>query len=616
MSVNAPAGARLEAAERRDLILTMIRGGSSDLRDRALRIGAETLPESIFVALLRDDADDVCRNAGLEMLKLRGRRSFSAGVRLLEDGDDDVVLQAVLLLDAIGDPRAWTHLRPLLARDDENIVQAVITAAGRLGSRATAADVLPFLQRSFWLQLAALSALGNLRSRLPVANIAALLPDADLRETAAEALARIGGIAAARSLAEYWSANEDDLDASQWLPLLAQALAEAEAPLRAPELRARLARQLESANPDVASAAASAILSLGPGENDGRAIDVLVSTVHDNARFPSCLAGRLDLVEWLLGAAPPARNWGFELVRKHGAAVRPDVVRGSLVDRPPDDLALLADLAAHFADTETLIRLHERVPGAHDAIAPLLRPRRAEVLAWIDAHPDLPLTEQALLLDATGAPAKEIIHAVATLQGGSRASVIAQIRTRSVLARLPWPEWIAEDAEAFVPLLGDVVAQRHVRELLPLVRAQLMRSPQPELIAAVGALRDRLSAPLVIGALANCPPSSRAVVFESIAAIGGRAAKSVLRESVEGGNRGDVRLAARALAQHATADDGEMLRHMAEHSDWAVRYAAAEALGRVPSRENVAVLTALAADPAAVVAQRARAWLDTAGSVA
>jgi len=615
MSVNAPAGARLEAAERRDLILTMIRGGSSDLRDRAMRIGAETLPESILVELLRDDADDVCRNAGLEMLKLRGRRSFSTGVQLLDDADDDVVLQAVLLLDAIGDPRAWMHLRPLLGRDDENIVQAVITAAGRLGSRATAADVLPFLDRSFWLQLAALTALGNLRSRLPVAKIAALLPDPDLRETAAEALARIGGAAAARALAEYWSANEDDVDPAQWLPLLAQALAEAEAPLHAPQLRARLARHLESTNPEVASPAASATLSLGPGENDGRAIDVLIATVHDGARLPSCLGGRIDLAEWLLSGAPPASDWGYEIVRKHAAAVRPDLVRSSLVDRPPEDVALLADLAAQFADTETLIRLHTRVPGAHDAIAPLLRPRRAEVLAWIAAH-DVEMSEQALLLDAAGAPAKDIVNAVAALQGCTRAPVVAQIRTRSVLARLPWSEWIAEDAEVFVPLLGDVVALRHVRELLPLVRAQLLRSPRPELIAAVGALRDRASAPLVIGALANCPPSSRAVVFESIAAIGGRAAKSLLRESVEGGNRGDVRLAARALAQHATADDADMLRRMAEHSDWAVRYAAAEALGRVQSRDTVGALTALAADPAAVVAQRARAWLDSAGSVA
>lgn len=607
------ANTRLEHDDRRELLLTMIRAGGNDLRERALRIGAETLPESMLVSMLRDEEDDVVRNAGLEMLKLRGRRSSAAAMTLLEDGDTDVILQGVLLVDAIGDPRAWVHLRPLLQHEDENIVQAVITAAGHLGSRATAVDILPFLDRGFWLQLAALAALGNLRSRLPVARIAALLPDADLRDAAAEALARIGGVAAARALSDHWRENDDDLDAQQWLPLLAQALAEAEASLRVPDLRARLAPYLDSSSPEVAAAAAASLLSLGAGEDDGRALDVLAANAHERAGLPPCLARRFDLAEWLIAAPQPQRDWGYEIVRRDPAAVRPDVVRRCLVESPPDDVGLLTAIATRVANSEALVRLHARTPAAHEALAPLLRQRRVEVLDWVRSHPELAPVERVLLLDAAGAPAKEIIASIDALDGCERAAVVGQIRTRTVLARLPWQSWIAADAAVFAPLLGDVVVQRGVRDLLPLVRAELLRDPQPELIAAAGALRDRGSVQLVIDALAHCAPSARAVAFETIASIGGRAARNVLRQYATTGDRADVRLAARAMAQHATGSDGELLRSFAAHPDWAVRYAAAESLGRFPSRENLTALAVLAADPAALVAQRARAWLDAVG---
>ena len=228
--------------DRQELLLTMLRGSSSDARDRCLRIGAETLPEEALVALLREETDDVARNAGLEMLKLRGRRSFATAVQLLGDDDDDVVLQGVLLLDAIGDPRAWPRLRPLLRRSNENIVQAAITAAGRLGSRATVSDILPFLEGDLWMRMAALAALGQLRSRAAVGAVARLLADPDLGGAAAEALARIGGASATRALVDRWMSDEN----AEWLPLIAQSLADADAPPQDPALRSRIARYLAS----------------------------------------------------------------------------------------------------------------------------------------------------------------------------------------------------------------------------------------------------------------------------------------------------------------------------------------------------------------------------------
>ncbi|HEV2720127.1 MAG TPA: HEAT repeat domain-containing protein [Thermoanaerobaculia bacterium] len=556
------------------MLLTMIRSGSSELRERALRGGAETLPEAELEALLREEADDVARNAGLEMLKLRGRRSFDLGVRLLADADADVVLQGVLLLDAIGDPRAWAHVRPLLYSDDDNVVQAAMIAAGHLGSSGTAADIVPFLERNLWLQMAALATLGQLRSRAAVPAVVRLLGNDDLRDLAAEALARIGGAAAARALSEHWRSNEGELDAGQWLPLIAQALTDSDATARAPLLRQRLLDYLHSDAPGVAAAAAAAILALGAGDGDGAALDVLIAQHPDREHLPPCLARRADLAEWLITSGPP--DWGYALFLRNRDCV----------------------------PLEAVVALFLRCPASRDTIAPLLRKKRAAVVPLAKDRGDL------LLLEAVG---ENVAADVAVLPAEERAAVVAQLRGRRTLASLPWLQWIDEDRVRFAPLLGDVVARRRVAELLPIVRRELANDPLPELVACAAAMRDRASAPLVIAALERCQPAARATLFDAIAAIGGVRGRRILQELCAGHDRDDVRLAARALAQHATASDAALLRDLAASADWAVRYAAADALGRLAAPENAVALGLLAADPSPLVAQRARAALDAAG---
>src|SRR5262249_5586366 len=103
---------------------------------------------------------------GLEVFKLRGSRSFAVALRLLKDGDPDVVLQSVLILDHLRDPRALEPLRGALSHSDPNVVQAAILAIGRLGNARSIPDLLPFLDADPWLQTAAVQALGDLRSPL------------------------------------------------------------------------------------------------------------------------------------------------------------------------------------------------------------------------------------------------------------------------------------------------------------------------------------------------------------------------------------------------------------------------------------------------------------------
>jgi hypothetical protein len=140
----------LPLAARAAVVERLMRNASPDIRDRALRIGAVVLSDSRLTELLRADDDAVMRNAGSEILLLRGSRSLTAVLPLLHDRDPDVVLQAVLILDRLHDPRALEPLHGILVHPDPNVVQETILAIGRLGDGRSVPHLLPFLDADLW----------------------------------------------------------------------------------------------------------------------------------------------------------------------------------------------------------------------------------------------------------------------------------------------------------------------------------------------------------------------------------------------------------------------------------------------------------------------------------
>ena len=166
-----PTDERVAAIER------LIRNSSPVIRERALRTGAAVVSDERLESYLREEADDVLRNSGLEMLKMRGPRAIGLALRLLRDPDPDVVLQSVLALGHVRDLRALEPLRSALNHDDANVVQAAIEAVGKLGDARAIPDLLPFLEGDPWLQLATITALGDLRSPAAVGPLTKLLTD-------------------------------------------------------------------------------------------------------------------------------------------------------------------------------------------------------------------------------------------------------------------------------------------------------------------------------------------------------------------------------------------------------------------------------------------------------
>ncbi|MEM6455615.1 MAG: HEAT repeat domain-containing protein [Acidobacteriota bacterium] len=211
--------------ERLKLFEQVIRDADPDIRRRALGLGSAVLSDERLVAFLRDEADDVKRNAGLEMLKLRRRRAIRLAAALLEDGDPDVVVQAVLVLSHVRDLRAVDLLLSVLDHPDVHVVQEAVVGLGKLAHVRALPRLVALLTRETWIQLAAVEALGRLRSTRAVPALEPLLVDPMASMFVIEALGRIGGLASYRALVRHWlrAAGDDlskELDKSDLEPIL------------------------------------------------------------------------------------------------------------------------------------------------------------------------------------------------------------------------------------------------------------------------------------------------------------------------------------------------------------------------------------------------------------
>ncbi len=354
----------LTLEERADVVEQLVRSASPEIRDRALHIGAAILSDHRLTELLRADEDAALRNAGSEIFLLRGSRSLPAVLPLLGDADRDVQLQAVLILDRLRDPRALEALHGVLAHSDVNVVQEAILAIGRLGDGRSVQRLLPFLQGELWVQMAALQALGDLRSPEGVPPLAALLGDPLLGALAAESLARIGGEAAFNVLASHWQEGESTVEDETMAGLLAYVLEGlAESPRREPEgLREHLQYLLRSGE-EARNAAARCLLCLGPGPWDEEALAVLAASQPSSDFAPEPLRRRPDLMPRLLRGGEAERSWGFLL-----AARFPDQVPA------PELLAAVTEATARpeWMSAEILAALgHVHVPGIAQIILDL-----------------------------------------------------------------------------------------------------------------------------------------------------------------------------------------------------------------------------------------------------
>ncbi|HEV8238701.1 MAG TPA: HEAT repeat domain-containing protein [Thermoanaerobaculia bacterium] len=613
-----PTEARVAAIER------LIRNSSPVIRERALRTGAAVVSDERLESYLREEADDVLRNAGLEMLKMRGPRALGLAVRLLRDGDPDVVLQSVLALGHVRDLRALEPLRAALNHEDQNVAGAAIEAVGKLGDARAIPDLLPFLDGDPWLQLATIQALGDLRSPAAVPPLAKLLTDLMVGPLAAESLARIGGGKAFQALCRHWLRFSAELDAETMVGLLAHVLEGlSTAPRNQEELRASLAAVLAGNEEATRIAAARGLLALGPGPEDVKALEVLCDGPADASVLPAALAKRKDLVPDLLAQPGKARSWGFLLASRFPRAAPLPALAAAVRDElPPAEL--IGSIGKAFRKIHdprlaaALLDLYLEAPADYrGALAPLMATHRNELKALLAERRDVDDEARLILAAHLGLGAREVVaHIVAMEPAEARLRVLEQVAMQEELVRqLPWDEWLAARPDLYAGLAARVAAEFSLRELVPPLRAQLGQRPNPDLIRAVGELGDRDSVPVLLGLLeggAAAPAGARNLVpliLESLGRVGGPEARQAIRRAILEG-RCEPRIGYRALSLCAIEEDDALFRRAVGHADWYVRLACADVLGRFMRPENLAALSQLAADPVGIVSQRALSFLE------
>jgi HEAT repeat protein len=607
-----PAEARVAAIER------LIRNSSPVIRERALRTGAAVVSDERLESYLREEADDVLRNAGLEMLKMRGPRALGLAVRLLRDKDPDVVLQAVLALGHVRDLRALEPLRAALNYEDLNVVQAAIEAVGKLGDARAIPDLLPFLEGDPWLQLATIQALGDLRSPAAVGPLTKLLTDLMVGPLAAESLARIGGAKAFQVLCKHWLRFQDEVDPETMVGLLAHVL---EGLLTAPrnqeELRASLAAILAGSEEATRIAAARGLLALGAGAQDAAALEVVCDGPADPSVLPACLAKRRDLIPALVAQPGKARSWGFLLASRFPRAAPVTALAAATRDElPPAEL--IGSIVKAFRKihdsrlAEALLDLYLEAPADYrSALGPLLATHRNELRERLAKRDDVDDEARLILGAHLGLAARDVVGQIVALEPhDARLRVLNQVATHEELVKqLPWEGWLSERPDLYAALAARVAAEFSLRELVPPLRSQLAQRPNPDLIRAVGELGDRDSVPVLLSLLDGGPKNLVPLILESLGRVGGPEARQAIRRAILE-TRCEARIGYRALSLCAIEEDDALFRRAVGHPDWYVRLACADVLGRFVRPENLAALSQLAADPVGIVAQRALSFLE------
>lgn len=609
----------LPLEERAGVIEQLVRSSSPEIRDRALHIGAAILSDHRLTELLREEEDAALRNAGSEIFLLRGSRSLPAVLPLLSDPDPDVLLQAVLILDRLRDPRALEALHGVLSHPDVNIVQETILAIGRLGDGRSVPRLLPFLQGELWLQMAALQALGDLRSPEGVPPLTALLGDPVLGSLAAESLARIGGEAAFNALARHWQEGEATVEDETMAGLLAHVLEGLpDSPWQEPAgLREHLQVLLRSGD-GMRSDAARSLLCLGPGPWDEEALAVLAESQPPSDFAPEPLRRRPDLMPRLLRGGPAERSWGFLLAARFPDQVPATELLAAVNQTASEPGWMSAEILAALGHVhvpgiaQVVLDLYLRLPAeSRSPLEPVLAAHGETLRATLLQGPqrtDLDEVSRLELAALLGEPAETLAGRILALELPARRQAAGRLTHYEALMRLlPWPAWLREEPDLFTGLAAEVASRHGLGELRDALRDRLLAAPSAALVRALGELKDGASTPLLLSLLDR--RDLRPVVLEALGRLGGSAARNALRTAALAGGP-DARIAYKALAACHRQGDLPLFRDAASHPDWFVRLAAAQVLGLSFDPDDAALLARLVADPVPGVAQKALSLLE------
>jgi HEAT repeat protein len=141
---------------------------------------------------VRDDENADLRNSAMELLVKSGKTALPKLIKLLRDANEEVRNFATVMLGDIGNREAVGPLVRALSDPDANVSHGAAEALGKIGDRAALLPLLELLKGDFWLQYAAISAIGAMQDARAVPHLLELLENEMLAGSVIEALGNIG----------------------------------------------------------------------------------------------------------------------------------------------------------------------------------------------------------------------------------------------------------------------------------------------------------------------------------------------------------------------------------------------------------------------------------------
>ncbi len=652
--------ARLTTAtgpDREALILAAFEDETASVREQAIRLATRYVEPQTLGGLVADGVNAARRNGALAALERQGPYAVPYLVDLLRSPDAELVMFALQILARIGDPKATAGILPLLGHTDPNVAQSAVEALGRLRSADAVPALLELLRGNLWLQLAAVTALGEVGDAAAVEPLLGLVPDSFVAEQAVRSLQRI---AAPESLE----------------PLLDLLIRVHERPLRDAVLEAvgvvldlhsdsgaageRFARDAEQdRGPQGIAAFLGELLRTVEAEAECRREVLGIGGGGERealaqAAVAVILTGRLRSLYPLVlrRAGDPDAEWIETQWRRHARLGRdeaagllghrdPQVRRGILTagafdgDDLPGLLARLGDenTAVRAAACRALGRLGDgrAAPALVGRIQEGAPEERAAAAAGLGRLPIESLEGLCACLD----PRAGEDTVVAALEAVRVAAASAFEADVLALARSPSPgtRLAALRAAAALPgtrtelalfrALGDrdERVQMEVLELLVerggdrtgatlIALLSAADSLRFRVIRALGRLRAAEAVPKLEALYADAPLHERVEIIRALAAIAPPGVTDLLRPRLRAPEPDIRHVAAFGLAQVAGPEDIPTLVAMAADDDWAMRNEAARGLGRLGLPESRPTLLTLVRDVEPVVARTARGALD------
>jgi HEAT repeat protein len=623
------------------------------VRDQAVLLASRHMLPERLIGLVGNHGNAILRNSAIEALKKTKEEGRKALMDALSHPDQEVVMFAVQIL---GDLTVQIEAPPLLAlvsHSDPNVSQAAIETLGKHKCREAVPRLLDVLTCEFWLQFAAITALGEIGDKRAVPKLLLLIEDEFCQMEALEALGKIGDAETIEPLVSNWQRTE-------WLPLrdrltlsiaricqeeptvkLGQILAPY---LKTRELRANAEHYLKDA--------------LGPlpteEMNSLPALELRKAAVYWLVRLPEPPALRLlvehlqsqelesslhDAFAFLGAAALPALRVGLTsgipAVRRKSARLL-----GSLGAREA-----LSDLVLLLQDSYSDVKL-----AAIEALGILEDPAASHPLLLLLSSPESELRDAAAQA-LSRLPQKALSTALLSyLEQGNDLGWISAFEVISTMPDAAFVPFIRKGLASTDPVLVRAAVRaasknpafdllREIGPLLehdsPVVRIQAIdalgmsthadapallftrlkgaESERYFVIRALGDLRASSAVSLLLSLFDSFDPRTRLAALEALGKIGGREAEAFLLNCLDRAFGEERRAAAAALAACNTSNFEERFIALSQEPDWRLRIIAAYALGNSQSEASSLALKSLSRDTESVVARAARSALAQPG---